>query len=457
MIMGHSVRISLSMLLYASIPALFVSTVVVAVSSYEITPIFLWLFLWVVLLCTFLYGFPAAERKFIIPFVTLAILARLAVAVYFRIVFAGSQGLFFPDEFYYYYNALNISEAWERSIYLSISDIYDLVRTRNYGFHIYNALHYVIFEDKILTVISNIFFDVLAALLIYRMAFKSFGRETARLSFVLIALNPYNIYYSAFLVKDILLAFLIVLFFYIVQDYNRRHSSFSLLFAIMSLLAISSVRFYLIFILVPIVGVYFLVNREYVLIKKLAIGTVILFSIGLLYFYSPLRVTFDEGMSAGWFNTFQSYSARSIEHAQSKSYSSRHIAGYDIKSLSISFSHFLLAPSPFNWSGDGKYQFLGVIYWYFLFPYFVVGNIIFILDKTIRKREVMIWLLPLVIITIIMLMPAINEPRHRIMMMPFATIIASIGFTRHIKHKKLIILASWVFIIASVVGREFLK
>ncbi len=444
---------SLSVIMPVTVCTMLALSVVIVLAP-DIAIMTLWFSLWAGALCIFMAGLPAAERRFLAVYVIAGLAIRMMAAIAFRLSNADTGGLITPDEFYYYDYSKEIADFWKSGVFLSLNEIHSLTSTRNYGFHLYDALHFLLLEDKLVPVISNIFLDIFTSLLIFRFALNNFGRKLANVSFFILIFNPYMIYWSTFNLKDTLLTFLTALLIYTLGKVKKSTLSMALLIAILVLFA--TIRFYMTFMFVILLGGLVLLNSEYKIKYKLFIGTTAVAAVLILYLYTPLDNTLKELMSDGVGQTVHAYSTRSFDIAQDLDYSTQHIKGYGPKSLLISTSHALLAPSPFNWEGGGKYLFPGTIFWYLLLPYYFVGTLIFIKSSYLRFRYLLLWLFPLFMITVMIFMPAINEPRHRLVIFPYAAVLASAGIYYKYRYKKAIVIITYLIIVCVLIGRELI-
>jgi hypothetical protein len=197
-------------------------------------------------------------------------------------------------------------------------------------------------------------------------------------------------------------------------------------------------------------------NKEFKFHHRLLIGFTIVISVLLLYFYTPLKDTFSELMSDDIHTSYQTYTTRSFEIAQDTEYSTQHISGYGPKSLLFSSMHALFAPSPLNLEGDGKYLVIGTLFWYLLIPYFIIGTLILIKSRRLGMTNLLLVLFPLIMLTIMILMPAINEPRHRLVAIPCITVLAALGISLNYPYKQLIVFSTYIFIIGVVIAKEII-
>ena len=307
---------SLSVIMPVTVCAMLALSVVIVLAP-DIAIMTLWFFLWAGALCIFMAGLPAAERRFLTVYVIAGLAVRMMAAIAFRLSNADTGGLITPDEFYYYDYSKEIADLWKSGVFLSLNEIHDLTSTRNYGFHLYDALHFLLVEDKLVPVISNIFLDIFTSLLIFRFALDNFGRKLANVSFFILIFNPYLIYWSTFNLKDTLLTFLTALLVYTVGKAKKSTLSMALLVAVLVLFA--TIRFYMTFMFVILLGGLVLLNSEYKIKYKLFIGTTAVASILILYLYTPLDNTLNELMSDGVGQTVHAYSTRSFDIAQATS------------------------------------------------------------------------------------------------------------------------------------------
>lgn len=442
-----------SLIVPASLLALVILSMTIALFP-DMAAIILFFAIWTLILSFFLMKFAAEERKFLIPYLIAGIFLRLVLALFFKFSYADTGGLITPDEFYYFDYAKDIADTWKSGVFLSLNEIYNLVGIENYGYHIYDALHFLILKEKLLPVISNIFLDIFTSLIIFRFTYENFNSKIAKAAFLLIIFNPYLIYWSTFNLKDTMLTFLITLFIYTVGKAGKK-IQYAIL-TVLLLIFIATLRFYLSFILV-IIETTGLIIGKYRFTYKLAIGAAMIVSICILYLYTPLDTVFKKVDSLGVEQTLDSYSSTSFSIAQVSADSNRHIRGYDPKSMSIAVFHALFSPSPLNWNEHGKYFVPGTLLWYLIFPYYVLGTLIFLKSGKLRSDYILLWLFPLAVLSVMVVMPAINEHRHRVVALPYMTVLAVIGIYSKYRYKQIIVLSAVLLILGVVISREFIE
>ena len=182
-----------------------ISIALITAISLNVILTIIWILIWSSTVGLIMLKFSQHERMTIMSFLLAGLLIRLLIASLFRYFYASTEGLITPDEFYYFEFSKYLAQEWKNGNLFKLQDIQHAVYTRNYGFHIYSALHFLIFEDKLFIVISNIFLDIISSLIIYKFLSENLDEKFSKLAFILFIFNPHQIYWSTFILKDTLL------------------------------------------------------------------------------------------------------------------------------------------------------------------------------------------------------------------------------------------------------------
>jgi len=129
-----------------------------------------------------------------------------------------------------------------------------------------------------------------------------------------------------------------------------------------------------------------------------------------------------------------------------------HATSIGIKPFLLTSVSYLVFPTPLNleyiFSFTGRLSgilfLVGILIWYGLLAYSFIGGLYLI--KNHQKSYYLTVIFPLVVTVLYGFLPAVVEPRHRLMIMPFIIILASIGFVKKFRHKKLLVILSCALI-----------
>ena len=200
------------------------------------------------------------EKKFLINVFAMALIARLVLGI--AIHTFDLRGIFGPDAFLY--DAIGDRQ---RDIWFGVTVPEDTLtnRVRNpeasgWGMNYLIGLIYVIFGRSIL--VAQTFCGVIGALtapLTYFCAKKIFNnKRVAKLSALSVALFPSFVIWSAQLLKDGLLIFLLVGVMLLLLELQKKISIQSILLLLVCLFGIFALRFYLFYMVaVAVVGSFF--------------------------------------------------------------------------------------------------------------------------------------------------------------------------------------------------------
>jgi len=446
---------------YKILPPLLLCSIAIVSSFFvafntNIAIIFVSIFLWILILAIFSNKFlTRKDLKLLLPFIVIGLIIRLAIALLFRIKFASTGGLITPDEFYYFNYAKDIAEVWKSGTFMSLLDIQHYVGTRNFGYHIWTALHFLILPEKLLPVISNIFLDIITGIIIFILLKNETSLKIGKIGFIFWSINPIPIFWAVFNLKDTLLTTIIVsmvfCFYQIIKQPRKLMYIFMWVFLSIFLMTL---RFYIAFLLVLVFFFLFIFSSRIKIVNRIFIITFILLLTTFLWY----KFTLSNKITS-WLlrerphNIIMEQYHKSVAKSLHSSYSFK-VSNIGIKSFLLTSIAFLLFPSPLNlkyiFSFTGRLSgilfLIGTFLWYGLLVYFFVGFV-----YLVKSRQKIYYFFnvffPLATIIIYGFLPTAVEPRHRLMIMPFIIILAAIGFLKKIPNKKLLIMLSFVLII----------
>jgi len=444
---------------YKILPPLLLCAIAIVLSFFavfntNIAIIFVWLCLWILILTIFLNKFLISKDiKLLLPFIVIGLSIRLIMAFLFRIKSASTGGLITPDEFYYFDYAKDIAEAWKSGTFMGLLDINHYVGTRNFGYHVWSALHFLILPEKLLPVISNIFLDIIAGIIIFRLLKDETNLKIGKIGFIFWSINPIPIFWAVFNLKDTLLTTIIVsmvfCFYQIIKQPRKLMYIFMWVFLSIFLMTL---RFYISFLLVLLFPFLFIFSSRIKIINRIFIVTFILLLTTFFWYKFPLsNKTTSWILSEGVHNIIMEQYNKSVTKSLHSSYSFN-VSNIGTKSFLSTSIGFLLYPSPLNlkyifgFTGrlSGIFFLIGTFLWYILLGYSFIGVVYVV--KNQQKIYYFSILFPLATIIIYGFLPTEVEPRHRLMIMPFIIILAVIGFFKKVPHKKLLVMLSFVLI-----------
>ncbi|MEM3433201.1 MAG: hypothetical protein QXP27_03390 [Candidatus Methanomethyliaceae archaeon] len=365
----------------------------------------------------------------------------------------GILGAYYPDERFYIDGGLQIANLLCSGEWPNFSEVQRLAGTRNAGFHYFVASHFLVLPDRMLPVLSLIGLSAMAAVFAARIGNVLFGETVARRTLWFQLANPGVLYWSSFVLKDVLIGFLVVS---VVTFYYRVSSRFNLLvlLVMLSLLsALLTLRFYMFFVLLSVLVVAFAINRlqnVYTRALTLVLVTAIL---GLSVVASPvLQERFGEALEMTSWDAVLAQSEKSTEIATKREGFFSRYQSLSPVVVVHSALHFLLAPSPLNLEGDGKYLVAGGLFWYAMLPYVSLGLV------TVMRRDwrrlLPVYGVPLLLVLVTALNPAISEPRHRVMAYPLFAVLAAVGSLGSGKARTWAFALVWLAIGAAVAWRQ---
>jgi len=297
---------------------------------------------------------------------------------YFTFIFDGSQ--VFLDDITYLDKGeeiLNLSidsNYWKNLTYIIQSNTHIL-------YPIINSLAIILFEAEYYAPVAlNVIFSFLACLLLFNYL-NNYRNKI--LIFFLIFFNPTIITWSSFFnLKDTLLLLLIVVNFISFEYIETNKKKFVFLF-MLSLIFIFFLRSYYSFIILFSILVIYL--RKFNLINLF---------LTFIFVLLLLNVFFFKNIYLYYYEIFNQMHNLSL----------------------FSYIKFFLTPIPFNTTGTYKFLDFPQIYYYLMFPFFLLGYMIlfylFLINK-LDKSTMFIVLSFSIYFILISGMEIVNGPRHR--------------------------------------------
>ena len=371
------------------------------------------------LLCLFLAGF--------------SIRAVLAFVLYFT---HPPDGHIFPDDLYYMRTGLTILEQWRGGQFLNL-DMYRLAaHSRNWGYSLYNAVHYLMTPSHLLPSISNAFAGALLGIAVYRLALELLNSvKVARIAAILATFHSGFIWYSSVNLKDSLVALTIVLTLLYGARAVRHHMSQDLLKMIGSAVVLFTLRFYMAPFVLGFIVLYWFLHSRVRLYRKILLAGFLVGSALLLASILPgVETTLKQiERSGGIFNYITIQSEEQLEKVQikEKTILSR-LKQLNIYEKMILAIRFILNPSPFNLHDITWLLLPGILLWYMMLPLVVAGG----LRLIVRSPVTAILLLGLMIAGILLYAQLPNvHMRHRFQFTPIAMIIAAWSLVHPWRHQ----------------------
>lgn len=210
----------------------------------------------------FLIRYYSEEKTFLTRVFLIALLARLGLGVIIHLL--NLRGMFGPDALAYDAVGRSLAESWQ-GLPISDAEILSGVQSMsNPGWGMYHLVGFIYFVCGQSILAAQSFcavFGALTAPMIYFCAEKIFrNQRVAKISALSIALFPSFIIWSAQLLKDGLIIFLLVLTITLVLEIQKKFSYGAILLLILSLFGIISLRFYIFYMVAIAVAGSFIIG-----------------------------------------------------------------------------------------------------------------------------------------------------------------------------------------------------
>ncbi|HIC87986.1 MAG TPA: hypothetical protein EYP04_01070, partial [Anaerolineae bacterium] len=324
---------------------------------------------------------------------------------------------------------MEILKQWESGHFPLDLEMYRLAAgSRNWGYSVYNALHYILAPGHLLPSISNAFAGSLLAVAVYRLARELFDVRIARISAILTAFHSGLIWYSAVNLKDALVALMIVLILFYGVRAARYRLGKDLLKMLTAAVVLFTLRFYMAPFTLAFVALYWFVHSRIRLRRKIALAVALIACTVVLASVLPgIETTLKQIRRAGGIPEFIiSYAERGMTKVQGKETTILgQLEALSLSSAIITGMRFVLNPSPFNLHDVTWLLLPGILLWYAVLPFFITGGL-----SLIRKRPATaVLLFGFVIggVLLYSLLPNLTEMRHRFQFTAIAMIVATWG------------------------------
>ncbi|MCU0726832.1 MAG: glycosyltransferase family 39 protein [Planctomycetes bacterium] len=372
-------------------------------------------------------GDPQKDRRLFLLLVIVAGFAvRVAVAALFRM--NDQNTVIAPDEETFDGNAA-LFAGWLRGEQpLRLSPRY--LRSSQVGyFYFVGFLYYLFGHEPFVAVLANCLIGAVTALPVYRIAERLGGQAAARPATVLATFFPSVLLWSALLIRDSLVVFVLML---IVDAQMRLAERFGLLRLLrlgLCLILLGTLRQYLFLLMALSAAVSLLVGRAGRIGPALLKGVAAILLIAVIMRVAGFGLWEMERASLADLNLQRKYSA-SVESAQGSFRPEVDISspGRAIAWLPVGVAYFLFAPFPWQvLSGRQKFGLPDVICFYLLLPAVIRGILVAVRR---RLRESVMLLLMVVSITVLYALVEGNVGivfRHRAQVLVPFMIFAGLG------------------------------
>lgn len=417
----------------------------------------LWCAIWSIPFALLLSEIPRRDRTVIAFWSIVGLILRLGLAyVLYSSAYSYNQGFSEGgDEFYYFERGMRLADGWASgSVGFSPFEMHNTVGSGAWGFICFVAGHLLLFSNKLFPVISIAFLDVFSAILAYRFCRDNFeSAKIGKLAFLFFIFFSHSIYASAHLLKDSLVLFLTMATLTLAHGASR--SGWQRLCVVLTVFGLVSIRFYVGLVLLGLVAVAQQTASNIRIGTRLAAVVAAATALFVVYSYTSVGTTLDLALQDPS-QALESYGQESRSTAAERTHQSSHLfAGTSPKDRIIGFAHFLVSPSPLNVESlGGQLAVPGTLLWYFLMPFFFWGAWLLIRRSDLRREYLVLWAYPACMIFLILLMPSINQSRHRLMIWPCAAILASVGLTDKKPLRMVLAVATWTAIAATIYVRE---
>lgn len=382
----------------------------------------------------------------------LLFILAFSIRILVSLIVTQRYGEFYPDEGFYFQTGIRIVKYLEFPYFLQTDKLVSYVGSVNIAYSLINAYHVLLYPDPFLCKITNCFISAFLLFPVYCLASRLFSQRVALSSAVITALWPNLIWWSAFNLKDILVAFLIVL---TILLYSRCSSGRMTMFRVVTLalaiLILLALRLYVGLLFIGLITVHFIIGLELGKIKK---------NIGMLLLLSFIFVLVRTEHIGNWLShtmnieTVRQLIEQSFSQTANRGYS---MGSFDPKSfltLPISAAHFLFTPSPFRITFESIRDFIKCnnIVWYGMFPFFIIG--IYNLCKSRFKDAFLIVFSVLGLVLFYSFFPYLGMVRHRDQIAPLLIIVSVFGFYSRVKCKVVIVWFIWLALFVGILNFE---
>ncbi|MHA1381931.1 MAG: hypothetical protein ACTSRG_26470 [Candidatus Helarchaeota archaeon] len=349
-------------------------------------------------------------------------------------IYSDSMGAF--EIANYIRNSLISMEFPSISVILSTNTTSHILPSIIYG------ITYIIYPTKLSLTCFNSFLLSCLGIFAYKYVFKHEEIKTARITAVLIMISPSLQHYASSSLKEIILAFILILIVYFVGNYSNKqyyNSSLSYLFVI-TVISLIFVRIYVAFA-VSLGVLFYILFYKKDWRKIIYIFFILLTGYILLVNIPSLKILHTKFVNSPIVLS-EEIRDRGIEYVERKNYFTQKLSKSNMLTYLLSPIVFLTTPNVFNifilfnwdWFWDAFFRYAGTLLWLILMPYCAIGIL-----KGYRKHFfVLVLIISLVLIH--SYFPHFIDQRHRIALMPLFYIFSAIGLKSRVSYKNIFVI-----------------
>jgi hypothetical protein len=317
---------------------------------------------------------PGDERAWLVRWMTLALVLRLAMATAFAL--DASLRLFHEDADGYEWLGMAMARGWhgDGPLMNPLEEI-----TQNYGYkYVAGGLYYVFGQFQPLLSYLSCLVGTLTIYLVYRLSRMYFHPLVARRAALMAALFPSMILWSSVAMKDALMSFLILLTLIACVSLKRRLTVWNVLLLATSIVAMQPIRFYMVYFLGFSVLISLFLERGASRLSGFYKQALLIGVFAALLAMTGIAGGFSEGTAS---LTFES--ASRFRHNMAVTAASGFDTATDVSTpgralayLPLGISELLLGPYPWQF-GSLRALFAApeTIYWWLLFPSVIRGMV----------------------------------------------------------------------------------
>lgn len=382
--------------------------------------------------------FAPVERTTLIKILFLALLARLALALFIDLFLP--PGFFGVDSVAYMLDGKALADYWSgktQQLYL----IKMSLGARSSGYYYFIAYqYYLIGFIKSTPAYVNGLVGVTTILILAKLASRFFAWRIVRTMTLLMSFFPSLILFNAYVLKDTMVLFFVAISLFGYVEYLRARRWTSLLLSVSVFVPLYTFRFYMVFLLL---GVYlfstFLMAGTFSLqrvARSLAAGTVVFLAASFFGVGSEAAETFQKEATVQRMNYYQDV----LKTGQSAAFEEQEYrTGFDlVKYFPVRMAHFLFAPFPWQITSIVSLMaFLELPFWWYLFPFSVRGFLFLLSDR--RTRVYLPLLLFAVFVSVFYAMIESNIGtiyRKKAQVMPYLYLMSAVGLALAQARKK---------------------
>lgn len=391
--------------------------------------------------------FQGKENSFLLRLFLAGFALRLAFALSIHLS-NPPFGLVYVDEEYYFARSLTLARLWAAKG-IAVNYI-QLAGSGNYGYLIFNAIHYLLYASPLLPKITNVFLGSLLPIAVFRLAKELLNRRAAVVSSLIAFCTPDLIYWSAFNFKEILVAFLVILSFTEYLLLKGGAQVRRLMIVILGIILLLTIRFYVGILLLGLIVIHIIATMQFA--GKVKAFTLLFLAICLsIYFITnPFVPTFLAALDP---ERLSAEIRSSFEKTREKGYFMGEFSPSNPITYLLSAAHFLVTPSVYRFRISVKgFLNMGTIVWLVLMPFFFIGS------YDLLKKKQALPILGFVWASIIFysFLPFLGMVRHRAQLLPLMIVIAGNGIHTRFKHKRGIVAGMWILLFAGMGLAELL-